>query len=522
MSRSDLVAAVALALLLPVMVVLSRDFGVTYDERFQQKYGEEIWDYVNGRRARAAFDTDFGHQNLYGGSFELAAVAVQRAFPQSNVYAVRHAVNAAMGWVAIVFCWLIGRKLFGDLTGALAAVLLLATPRFAGHSMNNPKDIPFAAFGAAAVYFLVTLRPPAPFMTWPHAVKLAAAIGLALSVRPVGLLFGVYLGLLLLWFVAEQRAIPRGAALAGLAGRLGVLVVVVVLVGVSAWPWAQADPIRRPLQAFFEVSRFDFGGSLLFAGEWIPAFRLPAAYLPTWFAIGLPPVLLAGALLSLLRLGNRDDRRPLLTLWVFVLLPVTLAVVRGSTLYDGMRHFLFVVPPLAALAASGWVAAVRWRSGPARVVAVLLLAAGLAEPVVFAARNHPNEVVYFTPLAGGPRAAFGRYDMDYWGNCMFGAARWAADRAREAGMPLAVTGRPEHLVYLNAERVGALYFTRPQLGQHHFSIHLLRGPADAVREFASRATVLHRVQTADGAPLCVVLEGPLFPQIRDRISGSAR
>jgi hypothetical protein len=39
----------------------------------------------------------------------------------------------------------------------------------------------------------------------------------------------------------------------------------------------------------------------------------------------------------------------------------------------------------------------------------------MAEPLVFQARNHPNQIVYFSPLMGGPKSAFARYDMDYWG-----------------------------------------------------------------------------------------------------------
>lgn len=68
---------------------------------------------------------------------------------------------------------------------------------------------------------------------------------------------------------------------------------------------------------------------------------------------------------------------------------------------------------------------------------------GIAEPVFFQIRNHPSQYVYFSPPVGGPRAAFGRYKMDYWGNLraasggMVGqASRARADARRVHGQRL--------------------------------------------------------------------------------------
>ncbi|HEY6509904.1 MAG TPA: hypothetical protein VIY56_17900, partial [Vicinamibacterales bacterium] len=55
----------ALALLL-AMVLLSRDFGATWDERALQKYGEEIWNVYAGRAPRSSIDLSFGYVRLYG------------------------------------------------------------------------------------------------------------------------------------------------------------------------------------------------------------------------------------------------------------------------------------------------------------------------------------------------------------------------------------------------------------------------------------------------------------------------
>src|SRR4029453_16955127 len=106
---------------------------------------------------------------------------------------VRHLLNAFVGWLGIVLCGLLAARLFGPTTALLAMVLLTATPRYFGHSMNNPKDIPFAAAATLVLYVLCRLRERPPFFTYRTALAMALSLGLALNIRPGALLFLVYL-----------------------------------------------------------------------------------------------------------------------------------------------------------------------------------------------------------------------------------------------------------------------------------------------------------------------------------------
>ena len=100
------------------------------------------------------------------------------------------------------------------------------------------------------------------------------------------------------------------------------------------------------------------------------------------------------------------------------LLPLALTIVLRPAMYNGIRHFLFVLPPLAVL---GGIAGVfvldviaRW-SRLAAAAAVLILLTGLAAPVIRMARLHPYEYAHFNALAGGMRDAQKLYMLDYWG-----------------------------------------------------------------------------------------------------------
>jgi hypothetical protein len=80
-----------------------------------------------------------------------------------------------------------------------------------------------------------------------------------------------------------------------------------------------------------------------------------------------------------------------------------------------MRHFLFVLPPLAVIAGAAldWAIAAlpagawrRWSAG----AAALWLVAHLGIMVSL----HPDQYVYYNALAGGVPGAAGRFKLDYW------------------------------------------------------------------------------------------------------------
>ena len=119
---------------------------------------------------------------------------------------------------------------------------------------------------------------------------------------------------------------------------------------------------------------------------------------------------------------------------------------------------------------------------------------------------------------GGPRGAFAKFDLDYWGNCVLEAVAWSAQAARLSGRSIVISGNPFPLAQLNAARFPDLVFSPPNRGTHHLAVLLNRGSAKGVTELANREDALYRVQTADGAVLCVVLPGPAFAELRPHLS----
>src|SRR6185436_16431428 len=183
----------AALILLLVLIALSPAFGATWDERALQAYGEQIWDYYRGQRALGDIDVGFGYTRIYGGLVEFLSSAAQHVIP-ANQYIVRHGVNAVFGWTGVVFVFLMALKFFGTRAAWLAAALLVVMPRYLAESMNNTKDLPFAVLMLAGLYYILTIKPEYPYVSWSHALKLAVAIALALDVRSMGLVLFGYTG----------------------------------------------------------------------------------------------------------------------------------------------------------------------------------------------------------------------------------------------------------------------------------------------------------------------------------------
>jgi hypothetical protein len=516
--RADRVAkrlmAAGLVLLLPLMVVLSGDHGATWDELPRQAYGERIVRYYKGDIGVDRFPADGSH--LYGGLFDVTAVGLQSLLPH-DTYRVRHGLNAVFGWIGIAACALVARRVAGPWAGVLAIVFAATAPRQLGHSANNPKDIPFAAFAALTLLALTFIRCRYPYLGARLIVALGLAIGASLAVRPGGLLLLLYaVGAVAVAMVRDWpiRARPLAVTVAALA----LVAFVATTVPLPFWPWLQAHPYTGLLDAVRGVSHFEWHGTMLFDGRNVSSTNAPWTYVPTWLWYTTPPVVLAGAALSLLRLRRGVAAGlPVLGLWFTVVFPIAYVIARHSTIYDGIRHLLFIMPSLFVLAAIGWWELVAAVGGWRRWVVVGVLTAGVLEPVAFIIRNHPHEVVYFNPLLGGPGAAVGRFELDYWGNCHYDAMRRAVPLARQARTPVLVSGRRWRQMALNAGRLPALHVIAPERQQHHLEVRLVRGPLEGVQALL-REEALYRVTTADGAPLCVVTRGPAYPELEARLN----
>jgi hypothetical protein len=190
--------AAAICLVLPW---LAADYGMTWDEQARFAYGTRVVAFYQGDLSAADFPQDGSH--LYGGLFDVTANAVHELVG-GDLWMTRHRVNATVGALGIVATGLLTASLLTPSAGLIAMVLLVLSPRYVGHAMNNPKDIPFAAFCMVAVLAFRLLRTQPPFLSWRRAIVIGIALALPLGVRPGALLYFMYFDLCVLVLVEGQ------------------------------------------------------------------------------------------------------------------------------------------------------------------------------------------------------------------------------------------------------------------------------------------------------------------------------
>jgi 4-amino-4-deoxy-L-arabinose transferase-like glycosyltransferase len=447
---ADTLSFLVLGLVAVIALLTFRHYGLGWDDYTHSEYGDLLLHlYQSGFTDRRALH--FVNLYAYGGGFDLVAAILAKILPL-GLFETRRLVGALVGLIGLALTWRIARRLGGPLAGLMALVLLATCPLYYGHMFINAKDTPFAAAMALFALALICAFDEYPAPSAATVVLVGIGFGLAFGTRVLGALAVVPTGAALALIVAEearggaQRAFSR-------AGRFLLRLLPALLLAYAAmaviWPWSVISPLN-PLRALFYFSHFfERPWKELYAGQLINVPDMPRSYLPTLFALKIPDLFfllgVAGLIGTLVACANRAIALTRRAAFLFVAMsccfPVALAVAERPAFYNGVRHFVFLLPffaVLGGLAAGRIIARLQQTSPVLTAVAAALMAVGLIQPVIAMARLHPYEYTYFNALSGGVAAAEHRYMLDYWGLAMKQAAHGLRTKlAAEGALPRA-------------------------------------------------------------------------------------
>jgi hypothetical protein len=335
---------------------------------------------------------------------------------------------AGLGGLAAT--WGTARLIAGPRAGAFATLSLAVCGVWYVTMFNLTKDVPFAAAMICATYFVLRTTRGLPK---PRARDLAAfgiLLGAACGQRALGLLVVAYVPIAIA-LAMPQRAAPAMAL--RFCGRALLLFLPAFALGyvimIAAWPWAALSPLN-PIRGLLAFSHFDYPIRTLLFGQTYLMGEVPRIYEPVYLAIKLPLILLLGAALALgassLEFAQGDAQarrraRESALIAATAILPVLLHIAGHGPAFSGMRHFIFVVPPLAVMAGIGLDRAIRALETNHRAfaaVALTSIAASFVWNASVLVRLHPYEYLYFNRIVGGLAGANQRFDTDYWVNVM--------------------------------------------------------------------------------------------------------
>lgn len=443
----DACTVVLLAGLAAIVIFTFRDYAISNDEPVQHHYGELILSYyASGFTDRAVFN--FQNLYLYGGLFDIAAVALSHLFP-IDPYELRHILCALIGVGGIGATAATARLVAGPRAGLIAAVALAACGSWYGGMFNHTKDIPLAAAMMGATYFLIRASRDLPRPRRRDVLAFGVLTGAALGIKVLGLLLLVYVGAAVamrlprpIWREpAESLQFMRKAAMAFAPALL-----IAYPMMIAAWPWAGLAPLN-PVRGLIAFSNFHYPIRTLLAGTVYEMATVPRWYVPVYLVIKLPlPTLLgdalAVALIAVPRLAGdmmkKTRRRDTAFLAFTVAFPLSCQVILHGPAFTGLRHFLFVVPVLSALAGIAFdtaLAALAKRHRDLAAVAGVAVAASFVWVAGVLVRLHPYEYLFFNEFVGGLKGASRRYDTDYWVNMMPEGVKDLEDFLKHDGRP---------------------------------------------------------------------------------------
>lgn len=512
-------------LLVLLAVLTLPDYGMTWDEQFRFEGGDAKLEYY---RAWFAGEARPVMTDNYPGLFDLPLAWVHELYPNFGTRSEKgHVYSLMFGLLGLLAAWRTTARIGGERAGFWALMLLATFPRYYGHMFFNPKDIPLAATYMAAVWALVALFQKMPEPPWRAVLWVGLAAGFAMSVRIAGFLilvyFGVFVGVYLMvhylacfrrsgWDRAMMRGAGRDVLRWGIRGAFAGLIALVPLY--LFWPALHGKAAAQFAGTAERIQNFGWSGMVLMQGKFFEAADLPFYYIPYWLFRAMPElhlILLGVAMfvsLRLLRRWLRAGEWPPAERW----LPAVVLVFSGAfplaylyltdpVLYDGIRHFLFALPPLICFAALGLESVLRGSRRCGMIQAGV--GAGVLVLVFQMVALHPYQYIYFNHLAGGLPGAYMRDDTDYWGASHKAAAGWLTSYVDE--------------IDPSGERVFRVHqrYSRWMLGAHldpdRFELTPAREGADFfvsstrfnLHTSYPEAQLLHVVE-CQGVPLCFV------------------
>ena len=497
-----------------------QSYGLAWDEPLFYDYGEALkYAYTPSNWFSGDFDVtqSFGssgsdHANR-GPAYLLVATPFVSflewlGFDSASAW---HLVNFLTFNLGIYLLYRLASKWMKKESALAAAALFSFQPLLWGHAFINPKDIPFLTFFLGSVVFgfelidkWATQSQPGklPNYQLPIANLLIAAffLGIATSIRILGPLAAI---LIVLYALVQGIKILDllKTRLFWLYASLSLIIMFL------AWPYLWLNPLQKFVEVFVFMSDNPTQLNVLFAGGNYQAGEVPRRYFPTLFAYTLtePAYILVafGILRSFWKTSTKQKLiSAILLAWFGILLAYIL--LKRPAMYDGYRHFLFILPPLFIFAGYSFEFFFDWlkQNWTRSTLAVCVLAFGVL-PII---QLHPYQYAYYNTLAGGVSGAFRNYETEYWLTC-YRESVLGLNQLAEPGAQLFVRREPYIAAYYANSNITVRDFRTEQKDMKSGDYYLVNTRSNEDLKFLRDEPAVIEVSRL-GAVFCLIKKVP--------------
>ena len=444
------VYVIGLIVLIGVLLLLSGDYGRSWDVEVHEYNGRKAYDLYFGGWDVPKFTRD--HDNISYGPAADVVIKLAQDFTDDQIqkFKIRTALQALLTLSCLIPVFLISRRVLPKPLALIAVALVLGTPAFFGHAFINPKDT-MAMSGFIWSLWLVLYCFERARPSYGALVALGLLLGVTASIRYLT----AYVLLLVPLVIALAQTAPGSSASDRIQGPrpeipyLGLAVLLAVF-GVTYLLTMPVILISLDPHAVMNVvkmfAHIGWNNDILYFGREVSSQLLPWHYLYGYLFAQLPLyyhlflVTIAAAVLvwgrSTLQtfrayFGEHPTARTtLIVLVVSLVVPLLAILIVRPVLYDGFRHVLFIVPLICMVLYFGFAIVLGEVGRIGRVLLIGLVAAFWVQSVAAMVRLHPYEYVYYNPLVD-PHD----FELDYWGTSFREVGERLNDYARENAAP---------------------------------------------------------------------------------------
>lgn len=237
----------------------------------------------------------------------------------------------------------------GSVASLLAALMTFLFPTLFGHGLSNIKDTAQVSLFTLALYYLVRGR------RW-DTLKGAIIWGLALSTKFNAVYVPVIWGLYTVVRLLIDKSKSKKQFISFIIHHASFIILLGLATAILVWPYLWFDPVgnaSRVISYFTTVGtgyRIFWNNVLYQVGVGNQLWWYP------WTALILAtPLLLLGLSLAgcveVFFHAKKFPKRMVLAIWLVI--PLLRAILPNAAFYDGIRHFMEVLPAMILLGAIG-------------------------------------------------------------------------------------------------------------------------------------------------------------------------
>ena len=382
-----------------------KDFPITTDEQFRYQRGQEMLDnYLNSKYLQTFIFPDKEPDTYY---FYVMLLNILNPNFYYEWFHLQNMIFGLIGFITIYF--LVFSYTKNPFFSTLGPIFLFLIPGYSGLIPANPIDGPFASLVILNIFLIYYFRNEG--FTFKKIITLGFSFWLLLGIRPVGYQFFLHFIVFGLFF--SDRTIPFWNKLLLDLKTIVLIFFVASFLSVISWPYLGINYFKNFPGILFVNSKYDkWDLQILFNGSFVTKEDRPWNYLFTYILFTLPFFILAPLTSPVFNLKSKLKQ----FVTYILLFNLTLYLILQPVIYNGLRHFLYLIPIICAMSLfSLWDFLNSKLSQKIKIFGLIPVFLSIFWTLFEVWKMYPNHYAYFNEISGGFRKNYNKYETEYWG-----------------------------------------------------------------------------------------------------------